>query len=312
VPWGKLLKEQFRRLSRLDWKVGEPGSEAALAFHKRLKERGVPKEALKLVYDVTPQKAVGYGSASARLLAYNEFMQMLPMLDETGRANVIRDRIAVRVGYDHVDRYAPAKNAAPRLPIDAKIAELENDSMQSGRSVTVQPNENHAVHLQIHAMDAVRFLQALEQNAVPPMDAFKYLSLQTPHMSMHLQVIKGDKTREVQYGQYKVILNKMNQAVQALGNQISKAQRDQQEAMMKAQQQQAEQAMQMQIDDVRMKAQSEYAIKLAKVQADAQIDQSASVSRLRIKEEEAKQRMALRDAQTAQKLRAMAEKKKLA
>jgi hypothetical protein len=82
--------------------------------------------------------------------------------------------------------------------------------------------------------------------------------------------------------------------------------------MMKAQQQQAEQAMQMQIDDVRMKAQSEYAIKLAKVQADAQIDQSASVSRLRIKEEEAKQRMALRDAQTAQKLRAMAEKKKLA
>lgn len=312
VPWGKLLKEQFRRLSRLDWKVGEPGSEAALAFHKRLKERGVPKEALKLVYDVTPQKAVGYGSASARLLAYNEFMQMLPMLDETGRANVIRDRIAVRVGYDQVDRYAPAKNAAPRLPIDAKIAELENDSMQSGRSVTVQPNENHAVHLQIHAMDAVRFLQALEQNAVPPMDAFKYLSLQTPHMSMHLQVIKGDKTREVQYGQYKDILNKMNQAVQALGNQISKAQRDQQEAMMKAQQQQAEQAMQMQIDDVRMKAQSEYAIKLAKVQADAQIDQSASVSRLRIKEEEAKQRMALRDAQTAQKLRAMAEKKKLA
>lgn len=312
VPWGKLLKEQFRRLSRLDWKVGEPGSEAALAFHKRLKERGVPKEALKLVYDVTPQKAVGYGSASARLLAYNEFMQMLPMLDETGRANVIRDRIAVRVGYDQVDRYAPAKNAVPRLPIDAKIAELENDSMQSGRSVTVQPNENHAVHLQIHAMDAVRFLQALEQNAVPPMDAFKYLSLQTPHMSMHLQVIKGDKTREVQYGQYKDILNKMNQAVQSLGNQISKAQRDQQEAMMKAQQQQAEQAMQMQIDDVRMKAQSEYAIKLAKVQADAQIDQSASVSRLRIKEEEAKQRMALRDAQTAQKLRAMAEKKKLA
>ena len=312
VPWGKLLKEQFRRLARLDWKVGEPGADAALSFHKRLKERGVPKEALKLVYDVTPQKAVGYGSASARLLAYNEFMQMLPMLDETGRANVIRDRIAVRVGYDQVDRYAPAKNAAPRLPIDAKIAELENDSMQSGRSVTVQPNENHAVHLQIHAMDAVRFLQALEQNAVAPMDAFKYLSLQTPHMSMHLQVIKGDRTREVQYGQYKDILNKMNQAVQSLGNQISKAQRDEQEAMMKAQQQQAEQAMQMQIDGVRMEAQSEYALKLAKVQADAQIDQSASVSRLRIKEEEAKQRMALRDAQTAQKLRAMAEKKKLA
>jgi hypothetical protein len=312
VPWGKLLREQFRRLARVNWKQDEPGAKIALLFHKRLRDRGVPLKALELVYDITPQKAVGYGSAQARLLAFNEFMQMLPMLDETGRSNVIRDRIAVRVGYDQVDRYAPAKNTAPRLPIDAKIAELENDSMQSGRSVTVQPNENHSVHLQVHAMDAARFLQALQQNAVPPMDAFKYLSLQTPHMSTHLQVIKGDKTRELQYGQYKDILNKMNQAVQSLGNQISKAQRDQQEAMVKAQQQQAEQAMQMQIDDVRLKAQSEYAIKLAKVQADAQIDQSASISRLRIKEEEAKQRMALRDAQTAQKLRAMAEKKKLA
>lgn len=312
VPFQKLLKEQFRRLARPNWKDGQPGSKIAFLFHKRLKERGVPIEALAEVYDVTPQKAVGYGSAQARLLAFNEFMQMLPMLDETGRANVIRDRVAVRVGYDQVDRYAPAKTVAPRLPIDSKIAELENDSMQSGRSVTVQPNENHAVHLQVHGMDAARFLQALEQNAVPPVEAFKYLSLQTPHMSAHMRVIQGDKTREVMYGQYKALLNKMNQAVQSLGNQIAKAQKDQQEAMAKAQQQQFEQAIKMQIDDVKSKTQAEYAIKLAKVQADAQIDRASSDAKIAIKSEEARQRMALRDAQTAQKLRAMSEKKKLA
>jgi hypothetical protein len=312
VPWGKLLREQFRRLSRTNWTQDEPGAAIALLFHKRLKERGVPPEALKGVYDITPLKSVGYGSAQARLLAFNEFMQMLPMLDETGRANVIRDRVAVRVGYDQVDRYAPAKTVAPRLPIDAKIAELENDSMQSGRSVTVQPNENHAVHLQVHGMDATRFLQALDQNAVPPVEAFKYLSLQTPHMSQHMQAIKGDKTREATYGQLKDLLNKMNQAVQSLGNQIAKAQRDQQKAMAQAQQQQAEQAMKAQIDDVQAKAQADYAAKLAKVQADAKIQQEASNARLAIKGEEAKQRMALRDAQTAQKLRAISEKNKLA
>jgi len=312
VPWGKLLREQFRRLSRTNWTQDEPGAAIALLFHKRLKERGVPPEALKAVYDVTPLKAVGYGSAQARLLAFNEFMQMLPMLDETGRANVIRDRVAVRVGYDQVDRYAPSKAVAPRLPIDAKIAELENDSMQSGRSVTVQPNENHAIHLQVHGMDAARFLQALDQNAVPPVEAFKYLSLQTPHMSQHLQAIKGDKTREVAYGQFKTLINKMNQAVQSLGNQIAKAQQDQQEAMAKAQQQQFEQSIKMQIDDAQAKAQADYAAKLAKVQADAAIQQESSRTRLRLKEEEAKQRMALRDAQTAQKLRAMSEKNKLA
>jgi hypothetical protein len=201
---------------------------------------------------------------------------------------------------------------APRLPIDAKIAELENDSMQSGRSVTVQPSENHAVHLQVHAMDAVRFLQALDQNAVPPLEAFKYFSLQIPHMTAHMQVIQGDKTREAQLGQYKIIVNKMNQAVQSLGNKIAKAQRDEQQAMATAQQKQLEQSIKMQIDDVKSKTQAEYAAKLAKVQADAQIQQQASNAKLQIKEEEAKQRMALRDAQTAQKLQAMAEKKKLA
>lgn len=312
VPWGKLLKEQFRRLSQNNWNANEPGGKIALDFHRRLKSRGVPVEALQYVYDVVPMKSVGYGSAQARLLAYNEFMQMLPMLDETGRANVLRDRIAIRVGYDQVDRYAPPANVPQRLPVDAKIAELENDSMQGGRSVAVQAGENHAVHLQIHASDVVRFLQALSANSIDPVEAFKYLSLQGPHMSTHLQQITGDKSRQAAVGAYKDIINQINQAVQSLSQQISKAQRQQQEAIAQAQQQQLEQAIKMQIDDVKAKAAAEYAGKLAKVQADAQIQKAASDAKIAIKSEEARQRMALRDAQTAQKLRAQAEKKRLA
>jgi len=312
VPWGKLLREQFRRLARNTWSSEESGGPEALEFHRRLRSRGVPVEALQAVYDVSPLKAVGYGSAQARLLAYNEFMQMLPMLDETGRANVIRDRIAVRVGYDQVDRYAPAPNVPARLPVDAKIAELENDSMQGGRGVTVQPGENHAVHLQVHAADSVQFLLAADQNAVPPAEAFKYLSLAGPHMGAHLQQIAGDRTRQVMAGQYKDIINRVNQATQRLGEQLAREQRQQQEAMARMQQQQLEQAFKMQIDDVKAKAQAEYAVKLAKVQADAQIDKAASDAKIAIKSEEARQRMALRDAQTAQKLRAQAEKKRVA
>jgi hypothetical protein len=311
VPWGKLLKEQFRRLAKGNWKDSQPGGAIALEFLKRLRERGVPMQALKEVYDVAPLKAVGYGSAQARLLAYNEFMQMLPMLDETGRANVIRDRIAVRVGYDQVDRYASPSAVPPRLPVDAKIAELENDSMQSGRSVTVQPGENHAVHLQIHAMDSVRFLQALDQNAVPPVEAFKYLSLSGPHMASHLQQISSDVSRQAVIGQYKDIINKITQAVQRLGESLAREQRQQQEAMAKMQQKQLQDAMQMQVDDAKGKLQAEYAVKVAKVQADAQIDKAASDAKIAIKSEEARQRMALRDAQTAQRLRAQSEKNRL-
>jgi hypothetical protein len=312
VPWGKLLKEQFRRLALGNWREAQPGGDIAMKFHRRLRERGVPMQALKEVYDVTPMKAVGYGSAQARLLAYNEFMQMLPMLDETGRANVIRDRIAVRVGYDQVDRYASPSAVPPRLPVDAKIAELENDSMQSGRSVTVQPGENHAVHLQIHAMDSVRFLQALQENAVPPVEAYKYLSLSGPHMTAHLQQISSDVSRQALVGQYKDIINKINQAVQRLGEGLAREQRQQQEAMAKMQQKQLQDAMQMQVDDVKGKLQAEYAVKIAKVQADAQIDKAASDAKIAIKSEEARQRMALRDAQTAQRLRAQSEKNQLA
>ena len=184
--------------------------------------------------------------------------------------------------------------------------------MQGGRGVTVQPGENHAVHLQVHAADAVQFLAAIEQNAVPPAEAFKYLSLTGPHMGAHLQQIAGDRTRQVMAGQYKDILNRVNQATQRLGEQLAREQRQQQEAMARAQQQQFQQAIQMQIDDVKAKAQAEYAVKLAKVQADAQIDKAASDAKIAIKSEEARQRMALRDAQTAQKLRAQAEKKRVA
>jgi hypothetical protein len=256
-------------------------------------------------------KAVGYGSAQARLLAYNEFMQMLPMLDETGRANVIRDRIAVRVGYDQVDRYASPSAVPARLPVDAKIAELENDSMQGGRGVTVQAGENHAVHLQVHGTDAVRFLQAIEQGAISPVEAFKYLSLSGPHMVSHLQQISSDVSRQAMVGQFKDIINKVNQAVQRLGQSLASEQRQQQENMAKMQQQQVQDAMQMQINDVRGKLQAEYAVKIAKVQADAQIDRAASDAKIAIKSEEARQRMALRDAQTAQRLRAQSEKNRL-
>jgi hypothetical protein len=311
VPWGKLLKEQFRRLARGNWKDTEPGGKIALEFHKRVRARGVPLEALKKVYDVTPMKAVGYGSAQARLLAYNEFMQMIPMLDETGRANVVRDRIAVRVGYDQVDRYAPPSAVPQRLPIDAKIAELENDSMQGGRGVTVQAGENHAVHLQIHGADAIRFLQAIGQGAIAPVEAFKYLSLSGPHMASHLQQISADVSRQAMVGQFKDIINKVNQAVQRLGEGLASEQRQQQENMAKMQQQQVQDAMQMQINDVRGKLQAEYAVKIAKVQADAQIDRAASDAKIAIKSEEARQRMALRDAQTAQRLRAQSEKNRL-
>jgi hypothetical protein len=161
-------------------------------------------------------------------------------------------------------------------------------------------------------MDSVRFLQALQENAVPPIEAYKYLSLSGPHMTSHLQQISSDVSRQALVGQYKDIINKINQAVQRLGEGLAREQRQQQEAMVKLQQKQLQDAMQMKVDDVKGKLQAEYAVKIAKVQADAEIDKAASDAKIAIKSEEARQRMALRDAQTAQRLRAQSERNQLA
>ena len=216
IPWQKLLAEQFRRLATVSYRADEPGGKAAIDFRKRVEARGVPWDAVENVYRVNAIRAVGAGSPGARMLAFNEFLQILPRFDEVGQRNLIRDRVAARVGYDQVDRYIPA-GETERIPVDAKIAELENDAMQGGRGVSVNPGENHAVHARVHLEDANRFLQALQQNHVDPRIAMGYFQLQYPHTTAHLQQLASDPTRKQEVGAAREILNLMREAMEKIG-----------------------------------------------------------------------------------------------
>jgi hypothetical protein len=287
IPFQKLLAEQFRRLATVKYRSDEPGGEEAIEFRKRIEARGVPWKAVEKVYRVQAVRAIGAGSPGARMLAFNEFMAIMPRFDEVGQRNLIRDRVAARVGYDQVDRYIP-KGEVERIPIDAKIAELENDAMQGGRGVSVNPGENHAVHAKVHLEDANRFLQALQQNQVDPKVAMSYLQVQYPHSTAHVEQLASDPSRREEVGIAKQILNQMREAVENIGKQL--AAQAKREAQARASQQGG------QVDPKTQLA-------IQKAQVDSQIKLQQSQLDQRLKAADVQQKMAIRDAEAAQKIR---------
>jgi len=287
IPFQKLLAEQFRRLATVNYRSDEPGGEEAIAFRERIEARGVPWKAVQKVYRVQAVRAIGAGSPGARMLAFNEFMAIMPRFDEVGQRNLIRDRVAARVGYDQVDRYIP-KGEIERIPIDAKIAELENDAMQGGRGVSVNPGENHAVHVKVHLEDAARFLQALQQNQVDPKLAMSYLQVQYPHSTAHAEQLALDPSRSQEVGMAREILNQMREAVENIGKQL--AAQAKREAQARASQQGG------QVDPKTQLA-------IQKAQIDSQIKLQQSQLDQRLKAADVQQKMAIRDAEAAQKIR---------
>ena len=286
------MRESFRRLQKDTWQKGDAGYEGYEKFRVRLEQRGVPWKAVLDAYDVKPVRAIGYGSSGARILAFNEFLQLLPRFDEVGQQNLIRDRVAARVGYDQVDRYLPASKLKERLPTDAKIAELENAQFQDGRPITVMPTENHSVHLRVHLADASTMLQATSQGVAQPDMALAYLTLNYQHSIQHLQAIAADPMRKVEIGQYNEMLNLMREAIVALENQM----RAQAENMRKAQEAAARKGGNGSLDP-------SVAAKLQSHQVDMQMKVDQAKLEQQIKLAESQQRMALKDAETASKIR---------
>ena len=299
VPWGRLLREQFRRLQRDTWIAGETGSEEAKKFRKRLEERGVPWQAVKEVYNVDPVRAIGLGSPAARLTAFNEFMQLLPRFDELGQVNAVRDRIAARVGYDQVDRYLPNPTVKNRTPIDAKIAELENGSMQAGKMVSVMPSENHAIHLAVHLRETQPIVQAVQTNQVQDkQNTMMFLSMIYEHCNEHLVRIANDKTKQGEIGQAKLAMNLLREAVVNLQRDVEEDIRQASEAQQQAALEQG--AVQPISPQMQMKMQEH--------QLDMQLKQERAAMEARFKEMELKQKLALQDAQAAANLRSAFEK----
>jgi hypothetical protein len=238
-PWKRLLKEIYMRISRRGYTAKEPGGKEAIEFRKRCLKRGVPEEAIYRVYQVDPVRAIGFGSPQARTAAVDETMQIFGSLDEMGRLNLLRDRIAARLGQETVDRYLPAPPSALRPPVDAKIAVLENSSISNGSFIPVSPGENHFIHAQIHLQAANVLEQATLQGDNDPQAAYKALSLLVAHLEEHVARLTEDLTRR---DEVKVMIQRVQQ-LRAMANRVRDELQAQAENAAKAQQAEADRQM---------------------------------------------------------------------
>lgn len=308
-PWKRLLTEVFRRLTRRDYNAREPGGKEAVEFRKRCLKRGVPEEAIHRVIHVEPVRAIGYGSPAMRMAAIDETMSIFGSLDEMGRINLLRDRVAARFGQEVVDRYISSPQTTLRPPLDFKIAVLENATMSTGSPIPVSPGENHFIHASTHLNAMDQLDRAVAEGASNPMEALSAFQMFLPHLGEHLAQLGSDLVRKDQVALMRQRHQQLTASAQRLADELQAMQENQQ----KAQQAEAErqqtalmaeyQAMQKKLAESEqlspeaqqrlMERRAELQMKIEKHQAD-----------LQMKDAQTAQKLALEDAKAAAKIRA--------
>lgn len=306
-PWKRLLTEIYSRLSRKGYTALEPGGREAVDFRMRCLSRGVPEQAIYRVERVEPVRAIGFGSPGMRMAAIDETMQIFGSLDERGRVNLLRDRIAARFGQEVVDRYLPAPGSAMRPPIDDKIAVLENTDLGNGVPIPVSPGENHFIHASRHLTACDQLEQALSQGVVEPVKVAQAFQAFLPHLASHLEGLGQDTVRKDEVALMRQRLQQLAAASQRLNDELSAQQENAAKAQQAEQQRvmQAEQArvadMERQLAEAQQlspKAQQDIAERQAKLQMDVERHQA----QMALKQAEATQKFSLRDAETAAKV----------
>lgn len=288
-PWTRLLRGAFYRATRKDYLPGERGGKQVHKFWKYCEDRGVPREALFNIREVRAVRAVGAGSAQLRLLAFDEFMGMLGSFDEIGRKNVMRDRVAARIGYDQADRYIPASDTETRPTVDTKIAELENAAFATGKQIDPQSQENHFVHASIHLQDLESYAASAGSGQVDPAGAVQYFQIVVPHISYHLEQLSIDQTRKAEAGALRQRMQQVGEIVQQLGEKVAAQQRKAQEEAAVPQQAAQQLSPEMQA-------------KLQQHELDMKMKMESHQLKQQLQEADIRQKLALRDAETSQKI----------
>jgi hypothetical protein len=284
--WSRLLREIVRRI------VTNPQrDEYVTRFYKRCEERGISKEVIASInHDKTVAvRAIGAGSAANRLLALRELNQIAGSYDEVGRRNLIRDITSERVGRDLVDRYAPA-NPEPRMTVDAKIALLENQAMQSGQPVAVLDSELHGMHLRMHAPLLQQLVGGIQTGEVDPMQALPLVEAVYQHCAEHTNYLSADPSAKQEVAGMKQLLQI---AEEVITNFNRKLQAEQRKAMEAGQVEGGQEGQQ---------GPSPAELKMQEHQMKMQIAQQKAEIEMRIKQAKADQDLALKDAERALKL----------
>lgn len=146
--WRGQWKEIVRRICRKNYLPAEPGGKQVAELKKRLYERGIkdPDQALGAVdwRRCEVERGLGAGSAAARILILDRIEPEVARMDPVAQETFLRMKVMAIGGVQLANKLTPNKGGN-RLPVDASIADLQNNEIMKGEQVPVREGQNHVV-----------------------------------------------------------------------------------------------------------------------------------------------------------------------
>lgn len=238
----KLYREMFRRVSSKKLQDDSDGlysgSKEAREFMQRCRARGVPKEFIMdwtSNFRITAYRAIGMGSLGVKYDLTGQIYQMSGAFDEHGKREALREAVAARVGYHHVDRFVSRMDRDQIASNESSIAMLEFNDVEEGSPVQVGSDQLHRIHIMVFAQRMMPIMEAANTGQTQdPAKDFRTMQLAAQHIGEHAQFLAAD-------ARYKAFLEELKpffQQVQASSQILGQA------AKQMAQQQQQEQQRQ--------------------------------------------------------------------
>lgn len=210
--WGREYVEIGRRICNPDLQPGHPGGKEAFEFRERCMARGVPEGILLHGLDwgnVQVNMGIGNGSTSERRAVLSELDTYFPRLDQEGQRILTRDQIASRTNYRYARMLVPLA-VGSRPPVDIQIANQENQIMGLGGFATIEPNQDHIVHVQSHIMYLLDLNEPLATGEAELQDVIPQMQKVQAHATEHMQYISVEDYR---YPEFKEALQQLNEVI---------------------------------------------------------------------------------------------------
>jgi len=190
LSWLNDFKEIVRRVCSRDLSASHPGGAEAFKMRKRCLERGVPIEAIYNV-DVDAieiNRGVGKGSAQERRAVFSQLMPNIGSYDPKGQQILLRQYTASLAGTSFANLLVPPEPGT-RPPVDVQIANMENALMSLGQPATIEPNQDHTVHVATHLSKLAEINGALANQQMEFAPAIQLLGPIWRHTTEHMAYI---------------------------------------------------------------------------------------------------------------------------
>lgn len=291
--WRRLLREMFRRVQRICAMQMFDDYPEVYQFLRRCNDMGVPPEVILSVERIYEKRSFGAGSPGQRQAIIDRGMQRLGTLDEAGRSHFLHDAWVADVGVRAAQRYYPSQQK-PRPVIDQKLAELENAEMFKGAPIEPLDGENHAVHAMVHLPSIQNSVQLLEnwrnegeQGEITDLQPhIAYLAILIPHTERHVAEMQRDPTRAETAAQAAKALQELAAIWMTYVRQLEKVLKEQEAEASSQEQPDPELVAKLQ------KQQAELEMTIQKFRLDQQLKVADVEQKMRIRQQEADQRMA--------------------